>query len=262
MNTYNHFASVRQVLTLAMGLLSAAAAQTGTLTSVSAASYRPIVAPDSIVAAWGTGLASTTMAASVTDPGPNAALPATLDNVKLQVTMKVQTAVTPTLYLVSPGQINYLLAEDTALGAGTVTVLSDGTVCQGPILVSNVSPAIFTADGSGAGMPAAQILRVNAAGQPVVTSLATPVALTNSPGDQVYLLLYGTGVRYRSLNPVIATAGGVVLPVQYAGPQNQYPGLDQINLGPLPPTLAGMGTVDLVITVDGIPANAVQVAFQ
>jgi hypothetical protein len=38
--------------------------------------------------------------------------------------------------------------------------------------------------------------------------------------------------------------------------------MDQINLGPLPASLAGAGLVNLVITADGQVANTVTVGFQ
>jgi len=266
MKTYFPLKSFWLTLIPALGLASVMVAQTETLTSASAANYRPIVAPNSIVTAWGTSLASTTAAANVTDPGPNAGLPTSLGNVRLAVTGSSQIAVPATLYLVSPGQINYVLPATAALGADTVAVFSNGTTLHGPVLVSNISPAIFTVDGSGAGMPAGQVLRVNAEGQSTANSLTsttnTDISPGNSPGDQVYLVLYGTGFRNHSLNPVIATAGGIAVPVPYAGAQNEFPGLDQINLGPLPPTLAGIGTVNLTMAVDGVPANTVQITFR
>ncbi|MGH9614260.1 MAG: hypothetical protein ACRD4P_14390, partial [Bryobacteraceae bacterium] len=78
----------------------------------------------------------------------------------------------------------------------------------------------------------------------------------------VYLSMWGTGFRRHSANPVFVTVNGVSLPVTYAGTQNQFVGLDQINAGPLPASLAGAGQVNVVVTVDGIPANTLQIAIQ
>jgi uncharacterized protein (TIGR03437 family) len=50
--------------------------------------------------------------------------------------------------------------------------------------------------------------------------------------------------------------------VLYAGPQSDLPGLDQINLGPLPDSLRGRGQLDLVMTVAGHPTNRTQIAIQ
>jgi hypothetical protein len=38
--------------------------------------------------------------------------------------------------------------------------------------------------------------------------------------------------------------------------------LDQLNLGPLPRSLASKGELDVVLTVDGRPANVVTLAFR
>jgi uncharacterized protein (TIGR03437 family) len=76
--------------------------------------------------------------------------------------------------------------------------------------------------------------------------------------DRLFLALYGTGVRGANASVNIA---GVDLPVQYAGPQSQYPGLDQVNVE-LPPSLAGAGQVNVTVTIDGVAANAVAIVFQ
>lgn len=71
----------------------------------------------------------------------------------------------------------------------------------------------------------------------------------------------GTGIRGRSLlENVKVTIGGLDAPVQYAGPQNEYPGLDQVNVA-IPKALRGRGQVDLLLTVDGVAANPVRLRF-
>ena len=75
-------------------------------------------------------------------------------------------------------------------------------------------------------------------------------------------MLYGTGLRNNSgLGSVRVTIGGILAPALYAGPQNQYPGLDQINVQ-LPPSLVGRGEVDVVVTVNDRTANTVRVSFR
>jgi uncharacterized protein (TIGR03437 family) len=88
--------------------------------------------------------------------------------------------------------------------------------------------------------------------------LETPIAF-GGPGDTVYLVLYGTGIRYRSsLSAVSVTVGGSSTVVEYAGLQGTYVGQDQIN-AVLPQSLAGAGQVNVVVTVDGATANTVKV---
>jgi uncharacterized protein (TIGR03437 family) len=50
-------------------------------------------------------------------------------------------------------------------------------------------------------------------------------------------------------------------PVLYAGPQGGSPGLDQVNIL-VPAALGGKGNVNLQLTANGIPANAVQITIQ
>lgn len=258
--------SLLRALALAASVTLCAYAQsTSTLTNVSMASYGPIVAPNSIASGWGSNLTSGTSSAT------GLPLLTTLGNTQVSIVDSKGAKVSAPLYLASPGQINYLVPDSVALGKATVTVTSGSLTNSGPLLVSNVAPAIITANGTGKGVPAAQVVRVTSAGAATYESpfasggnppsfVTSPIRLSGT--DQVYLTLYATGIRRHSGNPVIATAGGVRVPVLYAGAQSQFPGLDQINLGPLPQSLVGKGEVDVNITVDGVPANTVRLAFQ
>jgi uncharacterized protein (TIGR03437 family) len=77
--------------------------------------------------------------------------------------------------------------------------------------------------------------------------------------DQLFLVLYGTGFRFRSaLSAATATIGAVNSEVLFAGPQGTFVGLDQTNIR-IPRALAGRGEVDVVFVVDGIPANTLRV---
>ena len=81
-------------------------------------------------------------------------------------------------------------------------------------------------------------------------------------GDVVVLQLFGTGLRGRqNLSDVRVTIGGVDCSVLYAGPQNQFPGLDQLNVQ-LPASLRGAGVVDVVVEIEGGEANVLQVRIR
>jgi uncharacterized protein (TIGR03437 family) len=82
----------------------------------------------------------------------------------------------------------------------------------------------------------------------------------NAADGQVYLILYGTGIRGAG-NNVTVTVGGVNAQVLYSGPQGEFVALDQINIL-LPPQLAGSGTANIVLSADGAAANTVNVAIQ
>ena len=78
-------------------------------------------------------------------------------------------------------------------------------------------------------------------------------------GSHLALVLYGTGIRGRStLANVTCDIGGITVPVDYAGGQPQYAGLDQVNVT-VPPALAGRGEVGITLSVDGQTSNTLKV---
>ena len=123
---------------------------------------------------------------------------------------------------------------------------------------------------NGQGVYAGQAIYVHPDGSQTVANSATvnsggttftanPINLGTAT-DKVYLVLYGTGLR--NATSVTATLNGVSVPVTYFGAQGSFAGLDQINLGPLPASLAGTGLANLVVTVDSQAANTVTVGIQ
>jgi uncharacterized protein (TIGR03437 family) len=175
------------------------------------------------------------------------------------------------LFAVSTGQVNFLLAPETALGPAIVNVYRDGKLkASGALQVESIAPALFSANGDGLGVAAGQVARL--AGQMVlyenVATLAgdrfEAAAIDLGPeGEQVYLVLYGTGISGSAvLESAVLTIGGTAVPVIYAGPQGQFPGLDQINAGPLPRSLQGRGVVDAILTVNGKTSNRVELRFR
>lgn len=242
------------------------------IVSVSAASYTSdALAPEMIVAAFGDRLSTTTQTAL--------ALPLPFELAGTRVTTRDSAGVErpAAIFFVSPDQVNYLMPADLAAGPATVTITSgDGTVFREVIQIAPAALGLFTANADGVGVAAALALRATPDGstryEPVAQFdgaqgrfVPAPVAIPTGPedeGDQVYLLLFGTGLK--SAGPaaaVKATIGGVEAEVTYAGPQGDYKGLDQINLR-LPRSLAGRGEVEVKLTVDGRAANPVRVRIQ
>jgi len=72
--------------------------------------------------------------------------------------------------------------------------------------------------------------------------------------------MYGTGIR--NAKTVTVTVGGVSVPVLFSGSAPGYAGEDQVNIGPLPISLAGKGNVNILLTADGQVANTVNVTIQ
>ena len=101
--------------------------------------------------------------------------------------------------------------------------------------------------------------------QPWVVFGYVPLPISLSPGtDSAYLILYGTGIRNHRANPVMATINGVNVPVLYASAHPTLPGLDQVDLGPLPQTFAGTGkpALNIVVVFDGIATNTTTITIQ
>ena len=80
--------------------------------------------------------------------------------------------------------------------------------------------------------------------------------------DQVFLELYGTGLRqHPGLDKVRAWIGGTEVEVLYAGSQQTYAGLDQINVR-IPRSLQGRGEIDLVVITAGKTSNTVRLSVR
>jgi uncharacterized protein (TIGR03437 family) len=229
-------------------------------TSVNSASLSlDPAAPAVIASGYGVNLATGT-ALATTSP-----LPTELAGTRVEVTDSQGVTRNAALFYVSPGQINYLIPEQTALGLAQVRVVpAGGSPVSGSLNIRAIAPGIYSANFSGAGVAAAFYLRVAGNGartQDLLfdpnTAQATPIDL-GPDTDAVYLLLFGTGIRGYT-QTVTATVGGAPVPVLAAVPQGQFPGEDQVNIGPLPRSLAGRGLADIVLTFDGIAANVTQV---
>jgi uncharacterized protein (TIGR03437 family) len=131
---------------------------------------------------------------------------------------------------------------------------------------------LFAANANGQGVAAAVVYRRRADGsegyelvaqfdQTQNRFLAAPIDL-GPESDQVFLLLYGTGIRFHSaLSAVTCNIGGTGAPVLFAGAQGGFVGLDQANVS-LPRSLIGRGEVDVKLIVEGKEANTVRVAIK
>jgi len=224
------------------------------LAVVSNATYGAVAA-GSIVTAFGANLSTGALQA------PSAALPASLLGTTVTVTDSAGALMQAPLYYVSQGQVNFAMPAGMAAGVASVMITSGaGIVSAGGVTTSAVAPGLFSADGSGKGLAAAEttIDGVNY----LLTAPGNVAAPMNVSGGKTYLVLFATGLANRSsLAGVSVQVGGVNLAPVYAGAQGVYPGLDQVNVL-LPATLKGKGTVSVTVTVDGSVSNAVAIAVQ
>jgi uncharacterized protein (TIGR03437 family) len=257
----------------------------GSAATVNGASFLAggTMAPDTIASLFGINLASGTFLAA-----PGQALPKELGGVRVEV-----NGVQAELFFVSAGQINYVMPSGIPVGTRSVVVKNAaGEVARGQIEVAPISPAFFTASQNGSGVPAAYITRV-AAGTLQITeesiysvSGGTIIPTTiQRRGDEVYLILFGTGVRYapntNAANDITLagggklinvaesleiTIGGKVARVDFAGAQSQYYGLDQVNVL-IPADAVASPTAPVVVKVRDangnlVTANQMTIALQ
>jgi uncharacterized protein (TIGR03437 family) len=167
------------------------------------------------------------------------------------------------------GQINFVVPPATAAGPATITISNAGAVKSGTVLVESVAPGLFSANGDGKGVAAGVALRIAADGTQssqylfedsggAQRGLAVDVSRA---GESVILLLFGTGMRGMTQRAT-ATVSGASVAVAGPAAQGEFPGLDQVNLGPLPASLAGRGEIAINVTVDGKTANPVTVTIR
>ncbi len=236
------------------------------VTPVSAASFNGGgLAPDSIAAIFGLDLAEGVEAAA------SVPLPASLLGTSVRMTDSSGREMDVPLFFVSPGQINILIPGETAPGRARLVITNARNISQeASVWINPVAPGLFTANAAGTGAPAAILLRVKADG----AQSFEPVAfydefgnVTPSPirfgeaTDQLFLILFATGVRKGALEDVRVTIAGLEIPVLFAGEQGGFVGLDQVNLS-LPRELAGRGEVLLRLEADQWMANQVSLVFR
>ena len=242
---------------------------------VSGASFQQGAAPDAIMSIFGTDLAG---ALDIAETIP---LPTTLSGTTVTVTDRrgnqaiaalspdrVDLSSLSSLFAVSPLQINFLIPGGIVPGVATVTVTdANGQSSTNFIVVSNVAPALFSANQSGSGVAAARFVRQAADGSRSGGLIYDPGTLQAIPldlgpeGDIVFLELFGTGMR-RLMSGASATIDGEG--IQVFGPvfHSTFEGLDQANIGAIPRSLIGAGEVEIVLTVDGLETNTVTVTIQ
>ena len=231
-----------------------------TVTSATAGQVEPF-APQSIVSVYGTNLAGGT-ASAATVP-----LPTSLNGNTVTLTDSAGVVFQAPLFYVSPTQVNFEIPPGPATGTAKVVIQNqNGTIESTTIQIGGVSPGIFELNGSG--LAAAWVLPVISGTQlplqpvyQVVAGSVVPLPISLGPStEEAYLEIYGTGIR--SAKSVTVTVGGLGVPVAYFGAAPGYVGEDQVNIGPLPRTLAGQGSVKIIVTADGQQANAVTVTMQ
>ena len=233
-------------------------------TSVSAADGSPGLAPESLVSAYAPGISGF---------GGSAGLPVPTTLAGLMINVQDSEGVSrlaPLLFASpAPSQINFQIPAGTHAGAATLTILNGtASAMVEYVTISPVAPSLFSADSSGTGPAAATAVSVS--GSNVQTPVAvyqcelvcSTVPIVLSANAQVVVSFFGTGIRGAGgASSVSCTIHGVSVPVQFAGPQPAFLGLDQINVA-LPLSLKGSGQSEVIVTAEGHASNAVLINIQ
>jgi uncharacterized protein (TIGR03437 family) len=169
------------------------------------------------------------------------------------------------LFFVSPLQINFFVPPAVAFGEGAAWVERDGVKSAELIItVNSVAPGLFAANANGQGPPAGAAISVQGEQQ---TSrpyfdcgdggCVTKAIPFDPGGERLVLVIFGTGFRGHA-GTLEATLDDIPLAIEYAGDQGFFIGLDQLNLV-APGSLDGYGKGMLRFTVNGVPANELEV---
>ncbi len=239
------------------------------LMNVSAASFQPTIAPRSIVAAFGNGLATGTQAAG-TIP-----LPMTLQETRVYVSDPDGVVKEAPLFYVSPTQVNFQMPDSNRTGSSVITIINgNGLVAQQTVTTTALSTSLFAVNANGRGVAAALALRVKADNSQTYEQIArfdqasnqwVPIPIDlGTETDRVFLVAFGTGFRYAALSPPPAgtvTLGGTNAEITYLGAHPSLIGVDQLNLL-IPRSLIGRGLLDLVFAAGSVSANTVQVQIK
>jgi uncharacterized protein (TIGR03437 family) len=214
----------------------------------SSAARTAAVAPGELASAYNLDLTAGAVTVTVTDAN-GATLPATL-------------------IATTGSQVTFLVPDGIATGTANFAISSGDSVNNLRGMIQAVAPALFAVDMTGRGVAAASAVFVPSstpdAQSPVPVyqcdvSGCTPVPVDVTADGTVYLTLSATGVRNRtSLDNVIVTVNGKSVPLVDAGAAPDSPGMDQV-IFCLPASLAGIGTANVAVTVDGQTSNVVTI---
>ena len=223
-----------------------------------------LTAPGSIISFYGPNLGASVQAAQALP------LPTSLGGVSILITDSTGSQATAPLFFASPLQINGVLPDTLAPGPALVTIFGSNGSVTSALALAAVTPGLFTQNGNGKGVAAAQVVTNHADGSQTTTDVfqcsgggsCQPVPISLSAGPSA-LVLYGTGIHNNSsLSDVTVQIGNQTLPPFYAGANlGHFVGLDQVNVM-LPSSLAGSGTVNVTVTIAGAVSNVATVDFQ
>jgi uncharacterized protein (TIGR03437 family) len=211
----------------------------------------------------------TSSPATVAEQAGDLPLPTSLGGIRLEVRDSAGKTAPAPLISVSANQINFLVPEDSEPGEAALIMVTDASSEPvGTMQVEAVAPALFMVSHI-ALTPAALTTRIEPDGAKISTPAfecassdqCTPVPIAPASSDS-YLSFFGTGFRNATAANVTCKIKGIVVPVEYAGPQGT-PGLDQINVR-LPAESYDFWEIpggDVAVSINGIKANTAWLVF-
>ena len=223
---------------------------------VSAANYTVPVATGSLVSIFGTGFASASATATAMP------LPFMLGGIGVTLTDHTGAQTELPLIYAGTGQIDAQIPQTASPGSATFTIFGGATTQAGQVTLAAIAPGLFSANGTGQGVAAAQFVADPFLGVedvfqcPNGAGTCVTVPLDVSAGN-AQLVLYGTGIRNSALSQVTVAVGNQKLPATYASAAPNYPGEDQVNVV-LPISLAHSGLVQVAVSVTVPGSNGVK----
>ena len=224
-------------------ILVVGASSTKIAAVVNAASYQPVFAPGMLAAVFGTGLSSATAtASSIPLPLKASGVSATVNGISTPIWGTYPNS----------GQVNLQIPYEAGSGPAVLAINNNGTVSYSTFQIAAAAPGLFGIwDATGKPLTSVQ------QGQVVV-------AFITGDGDQTPTLATGaTPSSTATVNnlpkarlPLSVSVGGMDVgkPLFYGMPTG-FVGVTQINF--TVPANAPLGKQDVVVTVGGVPSNAV-----
>ena len=219
---------------------------------LNAASYTHALAPGTWASIFGTQLAVSKASA------PTVPLPTTLAEVK---SVTVGGVAAPLSY-VSPGQINFVIPFEAALGASVPVVVTTSEGASAPVDITLVrnAPALFTQNSQGTGMAVAfdaNFQPVSSLGSGAIILYGVGLGPTNPQASSAQ-----GGASAEPLNRIADQVqvfiGEVPCQIQFAGLAPGFPGIYQLNV--IPP--AAPASNRLYIAENGMISNVATLPIQ
>jgi len=223
-----------------------------------AASFQPQVSPGALASVFGTGLSNGTYTSA--PPYPTSFGASSLGGDGVSVSVNGQAA---PVFFASPGQINFQVPWETAVGTASVTVsVAGGASNTVSVPVVSAGPGLFLSGTSAIVQNAADYSLIGpgnpaAPGSTIIAYLtgSGPVSPAATDGVPAPLdsFVFATAPHSAAIGPAAAT-------VSFAGLAPGWVGLVQVNL--VVPAGLTAGTYPLTVTIDGQTSNAGNISVQ